>query len=104
MVSILLKKRAEHTKLSKSYHNLPLAMIGATFIWAGWYSFNAGSAYAANADAILALANTHFAACAGSLVWLGLEYCEQRSSSPASDVACKQGNDYNLRRVTSTVE
>jgi Amt family ammonium transporter len=45
-------------------------MIGTVLIWAGWYSFNGGSALAANDQSAYALVNTHMAACFSSLVWL----------------------------------
>jgi len=31
-----------------SHHNIPLSILGGALIWGGWYSFNGGSAYAAN--------------------------------------------------------
>jgi ammonium transporter, Amt family len=73
VVSIMLKKRIKHNQLSNAYHNLPLAMIGAALIWAGWYSFNGGSAYAADKNCSVALSNTHLAASCGSLIWVFLE-------------------------------
>merc|ERR1712228_439466 len=79
VVSMLLQKRIGYKSLSGEkvqYHNLTLTMIGASFIWAGWYSFNGGSALGANAQAALALFDTHVAACTGSLVWLFLDYLE----------------------------
>jgi Amt family ammonium transporter len=55
-------------------HNLLLSMLGSSLIWGGWYSFNGGSAYAANSQASNALINTHLAACAGSFVWVVIGY------------------------------
>ncbi len=51
------------------HHNLPLAMLGGIIIWAGWYFFNAGSAFHADSTAVTALVNTHIGACVGSFIW-----------------------------------
>lgn len=48
---------------------MPLAVIGAALIWAGWYSFNGGSSYAADSQAAVAVLNTHLAACCGAFWW-----------------------------------
>ena len=56
------------------HHSLLLSMLGSSIIWGGWYSFNGGSAYAANSQAANALINTHLSACAGAASWLILAY------------------------------
>eukprot|EP01048_Picozoa_sp_COSAG05_P031377 COSAG05_NODE_11424_length_514_cov_0.732530_1_plen_157_part_01 len=57
-----------------SYTNLPLTMIGTALVWAGWYSFNGGSALAADSHAASALLNTQVAACSSGFVWVLCEY------------------------------
>jgi len=46
---------------------LTLTVIGSVFIWAGWYSFNGGSALEASERTGVALINTHLAASTGSI-------------------------------------
>ncbi|GAA1683757.1 ammonium transporter [Glycomyces endophyticus] len=51
-------------------HNLPLVVIGTGLLWFGWFGFNAGSAFASNGTAGLALLNTQVATAAAILAWL----------------------------------
>jgi Amt family ammonium transporter len=44
-------------------------MIGTGILWFGWFGFNAGSALAANGQAIQAFLNTFLAAAAAGLAW-----------------------------------
>ena len=50
-------------------HSLPLAMVGASLLWVGWFGFNAGSALEAGGSAALAFINTLCAAAAAVLAW-----------------------------------
>jgi len=67
-VSIVLSGRLKN-RGTLGHHNLPLAMLGGIIIWAGWYFFNAGSAFHADSTAVTALVNTHIGACVGSFIW-----------------------------------
>jgi Amt family ammonium transporter len=54
-------------------HSLPLCLIGAGLLWAGWFGFNAGSALSASPLAALAFANTGTAASAAVVAWAIIE-------------------------------
>lgn len=50
-------------------HNLLVTVIGAGLLWAGWFGFNAGSAFEAGTRAVGALLVTQVGACVGAFVW-----------------------------------
>jgi ammonium transporter, Amt family len=55
-------------------HNLLVTVLGAGLLWAGWFGFNAGSAFEASPRAAGALLSTQLAACAGAMTWGWCEY------------------------------
>ncbi|MGM9490268.1 ammonium transporter [Ideonella sp. YS5] len=55
-------------------HNLMLTVLGGGLLWAGWFGFNAGSAFEAGSRAAGALLATQVAACAGAMLWGMCEY------------------------------
>ncbi len=61
--------------------DLSLAVVGTGLLWVGWFGFNGGSALSSGSRAVYAIAATHFAACAGALAWMGLEWWERKKPS-----------------------
>ncbi len=72
-VVLVLGKRAGWPQTAMPPHNLVYVMLGAGTLWFGWFGFNAGSAFAANGQAVQALLNTFVAASAGMIAWLTVE-------------------------------
>lgn len=58
--------------------SLPLVALGAGLLWFGWFGFNAGGAYAADALAAYAFTNTMLAGSIAMLVWMFWEWRETR--------------------------
>ena len=56
-------------------------MIGTGLLWVGWFGFNGGSALTAGSRAVFAIVATHLAACAGALMWTGLEWLQRGKPS-----------------------
>lgn len=54
--------------------SLPLVALGAGLLWFGWFGFNAGGAYAADALAAYAFVNTMLAGATAMLVWMFWEW------------------------------
>lgn len=73
-ICILLGKRRGYGKSAMVPHNIPMTVIGAAFLWIGWFGFNAGSALGANELATNAFLVTQIAAAAGVLGWVLLEW------------------------------
>ena len=72
-------------------HSPSLTMIGAGMLWVGWFGFNGGSASAAGASAGSAILATHFAACAGALVWMVIEWRRHRPTTVGLATGCVAG-------------
>jgi Amt family ammonium transporter len=67
--AIVIGKRVGYGREAMAPHNLPMTMIGASLLWAGWFGFNAGSALEANNSAVLAFMNTFLATACAVLSW-----------------------------------
>lgn len=63
-------------------HNIPLAVIGATLLWIGWFGFNAGSVLASGALAANTLLVTHIGSATSAMVWIVLSW--KRSGKPST--------------------
>ena len=70
---LVLGKRRGWPKEASPPHNMQMVLIGTAILWLGWFGFNAGSAGAANGQAVQALLNTFIAASSGLIGWLIVE-------------------------------
>lgn len=61
--------------------NIPFVMLGTGLLWFGWFGFNAGSAFGANALAVTAMATTTTASASAALAWIFLEGIKGRKPS-----------------------
>jgi Amt family ammonium transporter len=71
---LIIGKRVGFGKVATPPHNLPMAVIGASLLWVGWFGFNAGSALGANGLAVSAFIATHFAAALAGMSWMLAEW------------------------------
>lgn len=73
VLALVCGKRKGFGMMSYRAHNVPFVVLGATLLWFGWFGFNAGSEFAADGVAGLALVNTVFASGAALVSWLLVE-------------------------------
>jgi Amt family ammonium transporter len=74
VLAILVGKRAGYNKTAMKPFSIILTAAGASLLWFGWYGFNAGSAFGANAVAGVALLTTTIATAAAGLTWMFIEW------------------------------
>lgn len=69
--ALVLKRRRVHQENREiPPANIPYVLIGTGLLWFGWFGFNGGSAFGANALAVSALATTTVAAASAGLSWM----------------------------------
>lgn len=78
VTAMILGPRLGYGREPMPPHNLTYTALGAGLLWVGWFGFNAGSQLASDELTASAFAVTHFAAAAGALAWVGIEWFSRR--------------------------
>lgn len=73
ILCLIAGKRKGFGMMNYRPHNVPFVALGATLLWFGWFGFNAGSEFAADGVAGLALVNTVVASGAALASWMIVE-------------------------------
>ena len=73
ILCVIAGRRRGFGMISYRPHNVPFVALGATLLWFGWFGFNAGSEFAPDGVAALALVNTVVASGAALVSWLVVE-------------------------------
>ena len=81
VAALMIGKRDGYGKENMSPFDLSMAFVGLGLLWVGWFGFNGGSALGVGSRAVYAIAATHFSACAGALVWTGIEWIHRGKPS-----------------------
>lgn len=74
VLAVLVGKRTGYPKTAMKPASVVLTAVGAALLWFGWYGFNGGSAFGANAIAGLAFLTTTIAASIATITWIVLEW------------------------------
>jgi Amt family ammonium transporter len=74
VLAYLVGKRNGYPKIAMKPMSVMLTALGAAILWFGWYGFNAGSAFGANAVAGVALLTTTIATAVAAITWLIIEW------------------------------
>jgi Amt family ammonium transporter len=74
VLAILVGKRMGYDTVPMKPYSILFTAVGAALLWFGWYGFNGGSAFGANAIAGLAVMTTTIATAAAAITWMILEW------------------------------
>ena len=74
VLAILIGKRTGYNTVAMKPYSILLTAVGASLLWFGWYGFNGGSAFGANAIAGLAVMTTTIATAVAGITWMLLEW------------------------------
>ncbi|MGL6193219.1 MAG: ammonium transporter [Thermoguttaceae bacterium] len=61
--------------------NIPIVLLGTGLLWFGWFGFNGGSSFGANAEAVRAFLTTAVASGAAMLAWIFFDTINGRKPS-----------------------
>jgi ammonium transporter, Amt family len=84
VAALVMRQRSQAH--SSSPTNVPFVLLGTGLLWFGWFGFNAGSALAANGQAVQAFLTTNTACAAGMLTWMVLDWYHK--GKPSAVGAC----------------
>jgi Amt family ammonium transporter len=74
VLAFLVGKRVGYPKVAMKPMSVMLTALGAAILWFGWYGFNGGSAFGANAIAGLAYLTTTLATAVAAITWVMIEW------------------------------
>ena len=74
VIAVMLGPRKGFPVTAMPPHNRTLVVTGAAMFWVGWFGFNAGSSWAADGLAGMAMLVTHISAATGALTWMAIEW------------------------------
>lgn len=95
--ALVLGRRRNYGPSIMVPHSIPLAVLGSSLLWLGWFGFNAGSALASGGVAGNTVINTHMASAVSALIWVGLSW--MRTGKP-SVIAAINGAIAGLAGIT----
>lgn len=95
--ALVLGRRRHYGPAIMIPHSIPLAVLGSSLLWLGWFGFNAGSALSSGGVAGNTVIVTHMASSISALIWAGLSWI--RTGKP-SVVATINGAIAGLAGIT----
>jgi len=81
VLAFLVGKRKGYPKIAMKPMSIMLTALGAALLWFGWFGFNGGSAFGANAIAGLAFFTTALAPAVAGLTWILIEYITYKKTT-----------------------
>lgn len=85
--ALLLGRRKAHVRQEQQQAiHVPYVILGTGLLWFGWFGFNAGSALAADANAVDAFVTTNLASASAMLAWILFDMA--KGEKPSAVGAC----------------
>ena len=69
--ALVLGRRKNYGPAIMVPHSIPIAVLGSSLLWLGWFGFNAGSALSSGGVAGNTVIVTHMASSISALIWVG---------------------------------
>jgi Amt family ammonium transporter len=79
--AMYLGARKGYPQTAMHPNNLVMTLMGAGFLWVGWFGFNAGSSVSSNFETARALTVTQAAAAAAALAWVIIEAIHHKKAT-----------------------
>jgi Amt family ammonium transporter len=95
--ALVLGRRLNYGPSIMVPHNIPIAVLGSSLLWLGWFGFNAGSALSSGGIAGITVINTQMASAVSALIWVGISW--MRTGKP-SVIAAINGAVAGLAGIT----
>ena len=74
VTALVLGPRKGFPSTAMPPHNRTMVITGAAMLWVGWFGFNAGSSWAADGLAGMAMLVTHISAATAAFTWMSIEW------------------------------
>ena len=84
--ALVLGRRLNYGPSIMVPHSIPIAVLGSSLLWLGWFGFNAGSALASGGIAGITVINTQMASAVSALIWVGLSWMRTHKPSISSAI------------------
>jgi Amt family ammonium transporter len=81
VLAVLIGKRKGYPKVAMKPMSVMLTALGGALLWFGWFGFNGGSAFGANAISGLAYLTTALAPAAAAITWMVIEYIVHKKAT-----------------------
>ncbi|MCX6695774.1 MAG: ammonium transporter [Candidatus Altiarchaeota archaeon] len=81
VAAVIIGRRIELNGSGIRPQDITMTILGASFLWFGWFGFNAGSALGANGLAVQAFVVTNTAAAAAAISWMMVSWMHTKKPS-----------------------
>ena len=103
VAAILVGKRLGYQTTAMPPHSLTITVVGASMLWVGWFGFNAGSQFAADGGAGMAMLVTQVSTATAAITWMFIEWIKHGKPSVLGIVTGAVGGLVAITPASGTV-